>query len=142
MLLILHRNNNVELAGLQSHCNPPADSGACFLHLSLHVAQSRFATREGKWALFCVLKAYAAYDEEVNYCQGMNFLAGLLLTYLSSQSAAFGILVVLMQERGLREMYKTNLSVLQVGRESRGSFVEGVSDGRSLQLLNNFLLEL
>ena len=61
-----------------------------------------------------MLKAYAAYDEEVNYCQGMNFLAGLLLTYLDP-SAAFGVLVILMQERGLRELYKTNLSVLQVG---------------------------
>lgn len=73
----------------------------------------RFATREGKWDLFCVLRAYAAYDEEVNYCQGMNFLAGLLLTYVDSQSAAFGLLVILMHERGLRTLYKTDLSMLQ-----------------------------
>ena len=45
----------------------------------------------------------------------MNFLAGLLLTYLSTQAAAFGVLVILMQERGLRDLYKTDLSVLQVG---------------------------
>ena len=53
-----------------------------------------------------MLRAYAAYDPEVNYCQGMNFLAALLLIWMPSEAEAFGGLVVLMQERGLRELYK------------------------------------
>lgn len=61
-----------------------------------------------------MLRAYAAYDPEVNYCQGMNFLAALLLIWMPSEAEAFGGLVVLMQERGLRELYKTDMSALQV----------------------------
>ena len=62
-----------------------------------------------------ILKAYAALDPEVGYCQGMNFLAGVLLMYLPSEADAYGALVVLMQQRGLRELYKTDLAWLQVG---------------------------
>ena len=61
-----------------------------------------------------ILKAYAALDPEVGYCQGMNFLAGVLLMYLPSEADAYGALVVLMQQRGLRELYKTDLAWLQV----------------------------
>ena len=53
-------------------------------------------------------------SEQVNYCQGMNFLAALLLTWLPTQEAAFGALVVLMHGRGLRELYKQDLQALQV----------------------------
>lgn len=56
-------------------------------------------------ALLCVL--------QVGYCQGMNFVAGLLLMYLPERHA-FGGLVVLMQDRGLRKYYSTDMSLLQV----------------------------
>ncbi len=69
---------------------------------------------KGKQGLQRVLRAYAAYDPEVNYCQGMNFLAALLLIWMPSEAEAFGGLVVLMQERGLRELYTTDMSALQV----------------------------
>ncbi|KAK9839167.1 hypothetical protein WJX74_010845 [Apatococcus lobatus] len=75
---------------------------------------ARFCTDAGKYALECVLRAYAALDPEVGYCQGMNFLAGLLLCWLPSPADAFGALVVVMQERGLRELYKRDLAMLQV----------------------------
>ncbi|KAF6265131.1 rab-GTPase-TBC domain-containing protein [Scenedesmus sp. NREL 46B-D3] len=72
----------------------------------------RFAAPEGQEALRRVLHAYAAYDPEVGYCQGMNFVAGLLLMYLPERHA-FGGLVVLMQDRGLRRYYSTDMSLLQ-----------------------------
>ena len=50
---------------------------------------------------------------QVNYCQGMNFLAALLLTWMPNPSSAFGALVVLMHARGLRDLYKANLQALQ-----------------------------
>ena len=59
--------------------------------------------------------AYAAYDPEVNYCQGMNFVAAVLLIWLPREADAFGGLVVLMQERGLRELYKADMKALQAG---------------------------
>ena len=38
-------------------------------------------------ALFRVCKAYAVYDENVGYCQGMGFLAGMLLMYMTEEEA-------------------------------------------------------
>lgn len=46
--------------------------------------------------------------------QGMNFLAGLLLTYLPSEAEAYCALALLMRQRGLREMYLPDMSVLQI----------------------------
>ena len=36
-------------------------------------------SKTGKNRLFNVLKAYQAYDPQIGYCQGMNFLAAMLL---------------------------------------------------------------
>jgi hypothetical protein len=51
--------------------------------------------------------------QEVGYCQGMNFVAALLLSYLPEPDA-FGALAVLMTDRGLRRYYSVDLSLLQV----------------------------
>ena len=45
----------------------------------------------------------------------MNFLAGVLLMYLPSEADAYGALVVLMQHRRMRELYKEDLAWLQAG---------------------------
>lgn len=65
-------------------------------------------------SLLRVLRAYAVYDQEVEYCQGMNFLAGLLLTWMPNEATAYAGLVVLMQQQGLRDLYKSDLARLQV----------------------------
>ncbi|KAF8055394.1 Tbc1d4 [Scenedesmus sp. PABB004] len=72
----------------------------------------RFAAPEGQAALRRVLVAYAAADPEVGYCQGMNFVAGLLLMYLPERHA-FGALVMLMRDRGLRSYYSTDMALVQ-----------------------------
>jgi len=46
--------------------------------------------------------------------QGMNFLAALLLVWLPREDAAYGALVVLMRDRGLRSLYGADLAMLQV----------------------------
>ena len=74
----------------------------------------RFAGDAGKQSLLRVLRAYAVYDAEVGYCQGMNFLAGLLLTWMPNEATAFGGLVVLMQQRMLRDLYKLDVCVMQI----------------------------
>ncbi len=58
----------------------------------------------GQRAMRDVLRAYASYDPEVGYSQGMNFIVGLLLTYLTPRHA-FDALLLVMSERGLREYY-------------------------------------
>ena len=43
----------------------------------------------------------------------MNFLAALMLLWLP-EAEAFGALALLMRERGLRDLYKTDMAMLQV----------------------------
>ncbi len=42
---------------------------------------------QGQSALRRMLQAYAALDLECGYCQGMGFIAGLLLTYMIEEDA-------------------------------------------------------
>lgn len=65
------------------------------------------SSEKGHKAMLKVLGAYAVLDPEVGYSQGMNFLAGILLIYLSPREA-FGALTLVMQDRGLRDLYKPN----------------------------------
>jgi len=41
----------------------------------------------GRSALYNVLKAYSLHDEQVGYCQGMGFPAGLFLMYMTEEEA-------------------------------------------------------
>ena len=40
----------------------------------------------GQLALFNLLKAYSLMDQDVGYCQGLSFVAGILLMHVSSVS--------------------------------------------------------
>lgn len=40
-------------------------------------------------ALFNVLRAYALYNPDVGYCQGMGFMAGMLVLYMNEEDAFF-----------------------------------------------------
>jgi Rab-GTPase-TBC domain len=48
-------------------------------------------------ALHRVLVAYASHNPQVGYCQGMNFIAGLLLLHMPEEDAFWG-LVRMVQE--------------------------------------------
>ncbi|KAL5725599.1 hypothetical protein ACHQM5_008728 [Ranunculus cassubicifolius] len=50
----------------------------------------------GQRSLYNVLKAYSVYDRDVGYVQGMGFLAGLLLLYMSEEDV-FWLLVALLK---------------------------------------------
>lgn len=41
----------------------------------------------GKQALRRILRAYSVYDVDVGYCQGMNFICGMLLTCVAEEEA-------------------------------------------------------
>ena len=43
-------------------------------------------------ALTSVLKTYAYYNPEIEYCQGMNYVAGFLLSVFKSEEVAFSAL--------------------------------------------------
>jgi len=43
----------------------------------------------GQLALFNLLKAYSLLDPEVGYCQGLSFVAGVLLLHVSYSTGCF-----------------------------------------------------
>ncbi|KAF8069684.1 grtp1a [Scenedesmus sp. PABB004] len=59
------------------------------------------AAPEGQAALRAALTAYAGHDPTVGYCQGMNFLAGLLLLAVERDAARVFWLLVVLQEQVL-----------------------------------------
>ncbi|XP_060525757.1 rab GTPase-activating protein 1-like isoform X2 [Cylas formicarius] len=59
----------------------------------------------GQDSLYRVSKAYAVHDLEVGYCQGLSFLAATLLLHMPEEQA-FCVLVRLMYDYGLRDLYK------------------------------------
>lgn len=64
-----------------------------------------FKTGENK--LFNVLLAYSAYDPDVKYCQGMNYIVFLFLINCNdSEERAFWLLVAMMQKLKWRKLYK------------------------------------
>ncbi|XP_034235387.1 TBC1 domain family member 1 isoform X2 [Thrips palmi] len=67
----------------------------------------------GQLALFNLLKAYSLLDPEVGYCQGLSFVAGILLLHMS-EDVAFFLLRHLMFRRGLRRQYLPDMAALQV----------------------------
>jgi hypothetical protein len=65
----------------------------------------------GNNKLYNVLKAYANYDTEVGYVQGMNYVVGLMLFYINNEEPVFWCLVALMHERkrNWRSIYQPGL---------------------------------
>ncbi|XP_044734011.1 ecotropic viral integration site 5 ortholog isoform X2 [Chrysoperla carnea] len=67
----------------------------------------------GQESLFNVMKAYSLHDREVGYCQGSGFIVGLLLMQMPEEEA-FAVLVKLMQEYRMRDMFKPSMAELGV----------------------------
>ncbi|CAD7963533.1 unnamed protein product [Amoebophrya sp. A120] len=65
----------------------------------------------GQQQLLHVLRAYSIFNPEVGYCQGMGFIAGLLLCYLPEE-AAFFMLVSLLENYRMSGLFKPNLPLL------------------------------
>ncbi|XP_066262077.1 TBC1 domain family member 4 isoform X1 [Euwallacea similis] len=67
----------------------------------------------GQLGLFNLLKAYSLLDPEVGYCQGLSFVAGILLLHMEEPNA-FILLRHLMFRRGMRSQYLPDMVGLQV----------------------------
>ncbi|XP_031562131.1 ecotropic viral integration site 5 protein homolog isoform X2 [Actinia tenebrosa] len=65
----------------------------------------------GQGTLFNVIKAYSVYDKEVGYCQGSAFIVGILLMQMPEEEA-FCVLVKLMQDYRMREIFKPTMAEL------------------------------
>merc|ERR1719193_2109179 len=79
--------------------------------------QSRGTNRSaGRTSLRNVLFAYACYDPEIGYCQGMGYIAILFLLYMPEDDA-FWLLVAVMRDEGkyrLRGIFSRNLALTKL----------------------------
>ncbi|KAG8591662.1 hypothetical protein GDO81_000258 [Engystomops pustulosus] len=67
----------------------------------------------GQLSLYNILKAYSLLDPEVGYCQGLSFVAGVLLLHMTEEDA-FKLLKFLMYDMGLRKQYRPDMVTLQI----------------------------
>ena len=67
----------------------------------------------GQESLYRIAKAYSVYDSEIGYCQGQSFLIAALLLQMPEEQA-FGVLVKIMHNHGLRDMFRENFEQLQL----------------------------
>ncbi|KZT10974.1 RabGAP/TBC [Laetiporus sulphureus 93-53] len=67
----------------------------------------------GQENLFNVLKAYSLYDPQVGFCQGLPFVAAILLLYMPDEEA-FCLLVRLMYSYDLRGHFLPDMPKLQL----------------------------
>ncbi|XP_059868691.1 TBC1 domain family member 1 isoform X5 [Delphinus delphis] len=67
----------------------------------------------GQLSLYNILKAYSLLDQEVGYCQGLSFVAGILLLHMGEEEA-FNMLKFLMFDMGLRKQYRPDMIILQI----------------------------
>ncbi|XP_036372777.1 TBC1 domain family member 1 isoform X3 [Megalops cyprinoides] len=67
----------------------------------------------GQLSLYNLLKAYSLLDPEVGYCQGLSFVAGVLLLHMGEEEA-FNMLKFLMFDMGLRKQYRPDMIILQI----------------------------
>jgi hypothetical protein len=84
-------------------------------------------------ALFNLLKAYSLLDKDVGYCQGLSFVAGILLMHVGShfgfnknpdifapsslqmpEERAFQTMKYMMFQLGFRRQYRPDMIALQV----------------------------
>ncbi|XVE72492.1 hypothetical protein DITRI_Ditri11bG0043400 [Diplodiscus trichospermus] len=67
-------------------------------------------TPEGHAALRGVLVGYSFRDSDVGYCQGLNYVAALLLLVMKTEEDAFWMLAVLLENVLVNDCYTNNLS--------------------------------
>ncbi|CAM8993955.1 unnamed protein product [Rhodiola kirilowii] len=67
-------------------------------------------TSEGHAALRRVLVGYSFRDSEVGYCQGLNFVAAILLLVMKTEEDAFWMLAVLLEDVLVSDCYSHNLT--------------------------------
>ena len=68
----------------------------------------------GQKSLRNVLTWYAALDPEIGYCQGMGFVAAMLLTYMTEEDAFYTLVAVLNRPAApFRKMYSPDMLATQ-----------------------------
>lgn len=77
-----------------------------------NIAEFNAPGASGKNRLYNILKAYAQYDPQVKYCQGLNYVAAMLLLYIDKEELAFFTLVYIMYNFDWRQVYADEMPKL------------------------------
>ncbi len=64
-------------------------------------------------ALINILRTYAYYNPEVEYCQGMNFIVGYLYLLLQDEGAAFKFLKAIIERYSMDQLFTENVPLLK-----------------------------
>lgn len=65
-------------------------------------------------ALLSILKTYALYNPEIEYSQGMNYVAGFLLEVFKSEEVAFKALQQVAARSKMDQLFNTDLPRLKL----------------------------
>lgn len=74
---------------------------------------SKFRTAAGRGELRNVLSAFANYSPRVQYCQGLNFIAALLLVVQGDEERAFWALACGVESLGVEGYYTEGMTLLR-----------------------------
>lgn len=96
--------------------NPSASGGDPKIFIRKEKKVDYAIEKGGQASLRRVLRAYNIFDPEVGYCQGMNFITAMFITYMSEEEA-FWMLVAVMNEPPCK---------------MRGLFGEGMSEAHQV----------
>jgi hypothetical protein len=61
-----------------------------------------------------ILRAYAVTNKQLDYCQGMNFIAGFLYLVFQSESMAFAFLQYIIHKFDLSLLFNSDLPMLKL----------------------------
>lgn len=70
---------------------------------------SSWNTKKGENMLFNILLAYANYDEQVGYVQGLNYIAAMLLMHIQDEEKVFWCMIYLLNRRNWRSIYMEDM---------------------------------
>ncbi|XP_031562167.1 growth hormone-regulated TBC protein 1-A-like [Actinia tenebrosa] len=73
--------------------------------------------------LYNVLYAYALHNPRIGYCQGLNYITGMLILIVKNEDSAFWLLDVMMSKR-LPDYYAKDMLGLQVEHEVLAQLVK------------------
>ena len=65
-------------------------------------------------ALLNVLKTFAFFNREIEYCQGMNYIAGFLLALVQDEETAFRILQQVASQFAMHELFNPDIPRLKL----------------------------
>ncbi len=61
-----------------------------------------------------ILKTYAFFNPEIEYCQGMNFVAGFLYIFFRDEEKAFKALSEIIEVNNMAELFNQELPKLKL----------------------------